>query len=240
MARLDGNNILIVDSAPGVAADYCQVISEFGADCLDATSVIAAREALIERDFDLIVCNFSLCDGKFKDLYRWAQKHLLLMPRFAVLINNPDEEKDLGEYDLSGVLHKSNPGALLHEITKFLFNFNDFLNCIISMSDTSTIHYELKIGEKEVLFRPLEVTDAGMFFSVDEPLSSSQTCFLRIYFFDGVVAKTFTLAGKSEDDSKGLFFRIHPQYRLTWKTVMKKLDQKQFYITSFLKKAAGL
>lgn len=241
MRRLDGNKILIVDSEWHYALQLSETLSDVGAICTVTSSFHQAKSTLINDDFDLILCSQKLDDGTIANLYAWSKIHLPMMPVFAALGDNKvRNEYVLKDCKLAGYLDKPDPQEMIQQVSNFLFNFEDFVSCILNMTDTSSIHYELHLSRHEFNFRPSEATEEGMFFETDDKCPLDELGFLHIYFFDGNLARKFILAGYPELRLRGgHFFKVHLHYLPVWNRVMKKLDLKQEHISNFLKKAAG-
>jgi len=241
MLRLDGNNILLIDPEPTLLFELGDRIENLGASATVACSFAEARDHLFRQDFDLILCGHVLGDGNIFDLYRWAEVHLLPKPRFVCL--KPDDiEMIIPDWcKFEGVLSKEDSAGIIKNISGYLFNSQDFINCLESGSQEGVVHYSLLIKGKVLDFDPLELNSSGIFFDVGEDVVLHHSCFLRIFFMDRVSSKTFTLSGMIDQvGSKGSYFRINSEYEAVWKSVIEKITEKQSLVNGFLKKAAGL
>lgn len=241
MLRLDGNNILLIDPEPGLLFELGDRIEAMGASATVACSFTEARDHLFRQDFDLILCSLELSDGNIFDLYRWAQNHLLPKPRF-VCLKSENVEVVVPEWcKFEGILAKDDHAGILSNISRYLFNSEDFINCLENGSREGVVHYSLLIKGKVINFEPLELNSSGIFFDVEEELVLHHNCFLRIFFMDRNSSKTFTLSGMIDQvGSKGSYYRINAEYEAIWKDVIEKVTEKQSVVNGFLKKAAGL
>lgn len=241
MLRLDGNNILLIDPEPSLCFEMGDKIEAMGASATVACSLAEARDHLIRQDFDLIISSHDLGDGNIFELYRWAQSHLLPRPRFVCLKQSTVEIMVPEWCKFEGVLCREDSEGILKSISGYLFNSQDFINCLENGSKEGVIHYSLLIKGKVIDFEPLELNSSGIFFNVEEEVVLHHHCFLRIFFMDRMSSKTFTLSGMIDQvGSKGSYFRVNAEYEGTWKNVIEKITEKQSVVNGFLKKAAGL
>jgi hypothetical protein len=241
MLRLDGNNILLIDPEPTLLFEMGDKIEGLGASATVACSFAEARDHLIRQDFDLIICSHELGDGNIFELSRWAESNLLPKPRFVCLKPNGLEIVIPEWCKFEGVLNKDDSAGILKSISGYLFNSQDFINCLENGSKEGVVHYSLLLKGRVIDFDPLELNSSGIFFDVNEEVVLHHNCFLRIFFMDRVSTKTFTLSGMIDQvGSKGSYFRVNDEYKVIWKNVIEKITEKQSVVSGFLKKAAGL
>lgn len=241
MLRLDGNNILLIDPEPKILFDLGDRIEALGASATVACSLAEARDHLFRQDFDLILCSLDLGDGSIFDLYHWAASNLLPKPRFVCLAPEGVEVVVPQSCHFEGVLQLTDADGILKNISGYLFNPQDFINCLENGSREGVVHYSLLMKGKVLSFDPLELNSSGIFFDVEEALVLHHNCFLRIFFMDRHSSKTFTLSGVIDQvGSKGSYFRVNAEYEALWKDVIAKVTEKQSAVSGFLKKAAGL
>lgn len=104
-----GLRILIVDDEPGIASVLKAMLSRDGHEVEAVTDGLEVRRLLLERDYDMVLCDLKMPKVDGTQIYRWVQEFKpSLASRFIVMTGDflsPTSQRVLQEWRLP-VLHK--------------------------------------------------------------------------------------------------------------------------------------
>jgi hypothetical protein len=239
--RLDGNNVLIIDNDQKYCEHLAQTFVASGAQASFVQNQDSAFKVLEIYDYDVIICSYYLPDGLIHHVIDWCKDHLMSLPVFVALGSGiPSEEALLQRHLISCVLKKGDHFGLVTKVQKFLFDFNKFYQNLIDMVEERGVGLELVVQNERFEATAIETKVDGVFVGFDEDFIPGSPALLQVSIYDGFLIENFTLLGSLCGKIQGgQFFKINSSYERSWSEVLKRIEERQFSITTFLSKAAG-
>lgn len=104
-----GLRILIIDDEPGITSVLKAMLSRDGHEVEAVTDGLEVRRLLLERDYEMILCDLKMPKVDGTQIYKWVKEFKpSLAPRFIVMTGDflsPTSQRVLQEWRLP-VLHK--------------------------------------------------------------------------------------------------------------------------------------
>lgn len=241
MIKFNGNSILLVEGDQAYAYQLKQILEDRGAMVVLSRDQKEAKNCLNHSDFDLMISTHKHADGHIRDLIEWAKDSLSTLPTFAAIGNCTQlEKKQLEKLGVVNFFSKSDSVKLFDDISKALFNFDDFKKNYLESRHERGISYELSAGGKEIQVKALEIMEKGIFLSFEKPLGFGHSALLKLTCTEDLNIESLLVSGVLQGEfSEGQFFRVNDDELTKWQTLLTQLDQKQDEVTQFLKKASG-
>ncbi|MGE3609090.1 MAG: hypothetical protein AB7I27_05840 [Bacteriovoracaceae bacterium] len=241
MTRFSGNNVLIIDEDQSFTEKLAELLGKEGANCLVGTSLKSAKENLEKYSFDLVISNHYLSDGIIHQLIDWCKGQLDFMPLFVVL-NEPSkcDRRFLVHNCITESLTKKDPKELLEQLAPLLFNVEDFKKDLHDYFEGNGVLIELLIQNKKYFVHPVEINFESIILDFDQEMDGHETAVLKVRVKESANRiSNFIVLGTCQKVDDGLLFKVQRSYESTWAQLLFNLDERQCYISKFLKKAAG-
>ncbi len=241
MIRYNGNSILVVGTDEAYALQMREVLEERGAIVRYCITLVQAKKNLSKSDFDMIICSKSLNDGSARDLINWCKDNLSNIPIFSALGEYTQlEKKQLQNIGVKNFFSRNNASNLLDDISRALFNFDEFKKNLLESHYEKGISYELKVGGKKIIVKAQNIMDRGVFLSFEAPLSVGFPATLFLNFADVLNLQSISLRGDLQGEfAGGQYFQVSKEDMKQWENLLSHLCKKQDDVTEFLKKASG-
>ncbi|HXH73820.1 MAG TPA: hypothetical protein VNJ08_02575 [Bacteriovoracaceae bacterium] len=243
MKRLDGNSVLIIEGDSVYNHKLKEVFSLSGAQTFSAFNLEEAIKSLEIYDFDIVICSYYLSDGLIHNVIDWSKQHLQSLPVFVAIGSSmPGDEELLHRHLISYVFNKGhNPVSLVSAVQGFLFDFNRFFESLLFMVEPKGICLELVVKQSIFEVNAIELTNDGIFVSMESPFDLGTFALLRISIYEGSQVENYTLVGSLGGNIPGgQHFNVNESYSHTWNNVLAIIDKKQLTITKFMKKVSGI
>lgn len=241
MTSFNSNLILLVESDVAYAIQFKQILEEKGAIVIAVHNVEDAKKALNRADFDLLISAHNFSDGNVRDLFNWCKDSLSTVPVLAAIGNCTQlEKKQLEKLEVQNFFLKSDSVKLFEDISRSLFDFDKFKKDYLESKYEKGVSYELKVGNKRISVKALEIMDKGVFLSFETPFSFGHTATLELKSADGIDVTPVIVCGVLQGEfSEGQFFKVNDEYLAKWEQLLTELDRKQNEVSEFLRKASG-
>ncbi len=240
--RFDGNSILIADPDTAYGLQLSDALSFYGAKCVVAEHLAAAKVHLKNHDFDMIISNYYLADGIIHQLIDWCTFNLESLPIFTCIGYPFPAEVDLSRKQaISGIFSKNESHKILNSVSNLLFDFNEFKENLLETLVPAEILIELHVKGQCHLIRPIEITSESIFLQVDNTSPKDTFGILKFSLISEGQTQNFLIPGKLTGTFPGgQLFKINQKYHGNWDKFLKFMNFKQMRITHFLNKASGL
>lgn len=241
MISFNSNLILLVESDVAYAIQLKQILEEKGAMVTIAHNVEDAKKSLNRADFDLLISAYQFPDGSVRDLFGWCKDCLSSLPILAAVGNCTQlEKKQLEKLGVQNFFLKSDSVKLFEDISRSLFDFDKFKKAYLESKYEKGINYELKVGNKRLSVKALEIMDKGVFLSFETPFSFGHPATLELKSSEGIEITPITVSGVLQGEfSEGQFFKVNDEYLNKWEQLLTELSRKQDEVSAFLRKASG-
>ena len=240
--RLDGNSILIADPDTAYGIQLSDALTFYGAKCVVAEHLSAAKVHLKNHDFDMIISNYYLSDGIIHQLIDWCSFNLEILPVFTCIgYPFPGEIELSRKHSISQVFSKNDSRKILASVSNLLFDFNEFKGNLLESVVPAEILIELHVEGECHLIRPIEITTESVFIQLDNISPKGTFGILKFSLISNGQTQNFLIPGNLAGKFPGgQLFKINQKYHGSWDKFLKFLNLKQMRITHFLNKASGL
>lgn len=241
MISFNSNSILVVESDIAYAIQLKQILEEKGAMVVLSHNLEEAKKCLNRADFDLVICAHKLVDGNVRDLFGWCKHSLSSLPVLAANGNCTQfEKKQLEKLGVENFFSKADSVKLLDDISKSLFDFDDFKKNYLEAKFEKGISYELKVGNKKISVKALEIMDKGVFLSFETPFTFGHSATLELKCSEDMLVSEICVSGVLQGEfSGGQFFKVNDEFLNKWEQLLTELNRKQGEVSEFLRKASG-
>ena len=241
MISFNGNSILVVESDVAYAVQLKQMLSDRGAIVALSHTVDDAKKCLNRSDFDMIISTHKFADGSARDLFTWCKDSLSNVPVLAAIGNCTQfEKKQLEKLGVESFFSKSDSVKLFEEISIALFDIDEFKKNYLESRFEKGISYELKVGNKKISVKALEIMDKGVFLSFETPFTFGHEASLELKCPEGLDITALIVTGMLQGEfAGGQFFKVNDEYTAKWEKFLTELNRKQGEVSEFLRKASG-
>lgn len=241
MISFDGNSILLVESDKAYAVQLKEGLTRRGAMVTLSHSIAEAKVYLGQSDFDLLVTGHQFSDGPVRELVEWCKDSLSNVPTFSAMGNCSQlERRQLEKLGVQSFLLRGHSEEIFQSISKALFNIHDFKKKYLESTLEKGINYELRVGNKRISVKALEITDQGIFLSFESPFRLGLSGRLELVCSEEIHMDSFHVEGILQgQSSEGIFFKISDQDKVRWVEFLSQLNRKQDEVSEFLRKASG-
>ncbi len=241
MQVFKGNNILVLDQDAEFAEELCRTLNEKGARTYLAGSIIEAQYFLEKYDFDLLLSSFYLFDGSFSKLIDWCRSNVEILPVFAAIgYPTPGESHLTQKQSIAEFFLVRDAEKIVKGLSRLVFDYRAFEDAIFQTFEEHEILLEVKVGDRLFLSRPVEVGPDSILILTDEAFPVGTFGIIKLTFKDYRTNDNYVIPGFFEEwVSEGQTFVVDPNYQNRWGYFLKRLQDKQKRINTFMKKAAG-
>lgn len=242
MIRLDGHNILIVETDPAFAAQLAEVLSHHGANCVKAEHISESKLIMKDKEFDLVISNYYLDDGVIHQLIDWSTRNLEFVPVFTCVGYPYVSEIEISHRSsISEIFTKYDFNRIVTSLSRLLFDFDEFEERLLESVTPVEIMLELHIDEVCYLVRPSEITSDSVIFDIDTHLPLGISGVLKFSLLSFGCDQNFLIPGVLEssfaNDEK--LFRVDTKHLKSWEKFCSFLNLKQLNVSNFIKRVSG-